>query len=163
MGILLIGLVGCSGDKDTTDANSSKNDNGTSKVGYTKTSSTFTINDSNLTWQDTESIYTSTAFHTWQEADQYCQDLVLEGYDDWRLPSISEYNDDLYPYVDELTYQLLDYYDTYGNYLFWTSSRTLFNGDYDLGIYNISSGRTIIYIESRVIEAQSTRCVRDNL
>ena len=156
--LVLFGLSGCGVSYSTEDAPPSKDN----AVGYSKSTSTFTVNDSNLTWQDTESIYTSTAFPTWVEANQYCNDLELEGFNDWRLPSTSEYNKDLYPHISYVTYQLFDYYDTYGNFLFWTSYRDLYNGDYDLAIYNISNGKTIIFKESLVTASQSTRCVRYN-
>ena len=47
-----------------------------------------TITDLNtgLMWQQ---VPTSATF-TWQEAVDYCEDLELNGYDDWRMPSCKE-------------------------------------------------------------------------
>ncbi|MEO1927704.1 MAG: DUF1566 domain-containing protein [Nautiliaceae bacterium] len=45
-------------------------------------------NATNLIWQDNEEVNTSTK--TWNEAVQYCEDLTLGGYTDWRLPSAEE-------------------------------------------------------------------------
>lgn len=44
------------------------------------------VADNNLTWQDTFEI----DFDTDLEANQYCSDLNLSGFDDWKLPSSSE-------------------------------------------------------------------------
>lgn len=48
----------------------------------------FTDNKTGLMWQDdseAESIVLN-----WEDANQYCSDLTLSGYNDWRLPSIKE-------------------------------------------------------------------------
>ncbi len=47
-----------------------------------------TVSDLNtgLMWQQTP----SSADYTWQEAVDYCNNLELEGYSDWRIPSAKE-------------------------------------------------------------------------
>ena len=44
-----------------------------------------TDNETGLQWQDNAS-----ATKTWQNAINYCEDLTLGDYDDWRLPNINE-------------------------------------------------------------------------
>ena len=47
---------------------------------------TYTDPKTNLTWQ----VQTNPTKMSWQEAMDYCQDLTLGGFDDWRLPTIRE-------------------------------------------------------------------------
>jgi len=42
----------------------------------------------NLQWQDTMDVPTET--YLFEAAIQRCEDLVLDGYDDWRLPNLNE-------------------------------------------------------------------------
>ena len=62
---------------------------------------TVTDNNTGLMWQQVP----STSNFTWQEAVDYCDDLELSGYDDWRIPnlkelfSISDFNTG-WPYID---------------------------------------------------------------
>jgi hypothetical protein len=47
---------------------------------------TITDNNTNLMWQQSG----ATNNKNWQNALKYCEDLVLAGFDDWRLPNIKE-------------------------------------------------------------------------
>lgn len=47
---------------------------------------TVTDTQTNLMWQQT----TAPATYTWQNAILYCNNLVLAGYSDWRLPNLNE-------------------------------------------------------------------------
>ena len=49
---------------------------------------TDTVTVGNLMWEDT--IETTTAVHTWEGANAYCQDPTLAGYDDWRLSHMDD-------------------------------------------------------------------------
>ena len=44
-----------------------------------------TDNETGLQWQDNESVN-----KTWQGAIDYCENLTLGSYEDWRLPNINE-------------------------------------------------------------------------
>ncbi len=45
-------------------------------------------NDTGLMWQDNDDI--GTINETWKNAVEYCEDLTLGDYEDWRLPNITE-------------------------------------------------------------------------
>ena len=85
-------LVGCGSNDNTTAASptgSTDNTTSSSSSGFTKTTNTFTLNDSNLTWQDNAEIYTLGADSN-TEANQICESRTIDGFSDWRLPTESE-------------------------------------------------------------------------
>jgi hypothetical protein len=43
-----------------------------------------------LMWQQTTAPGMSDGTYSWQQAEDYCENLALGGYDDWRLPTIQE-------------------------------------------------------------------------
>ncbi len=49
---------------------------------------TFTDTKTGLTWQDNKAA--AKVQKNWSDAKEYCKDLTLGGYSDWRLPSIKE-------------------------------------------------------------------------
>ncbi len=61
-----------------------------SMAGFSRTADKIVI-DSNTTlqWQDNE-LENSETEKSWELAIDYCEDLVLGVYDDWRLPNIKE-------------------------------------------------------------------------
>ncbi len=70
---------------------------------------------SNLYWQ-----YQIESKKTWQDGVDYCYDLVLGGYDDWRLPNKKE----LLSIVDYTKYNpaLDDVFDLISSEDYWTST-----------------------------------------
>ena len=49
---------------------------------------TFTDTKTGLTWQNNSA--SESVKMNWNEAEEYCKDLKLDGYSDWKLPSIKE-------------------------------------------------------------------------
>lgn len=107
-----------------------------------------------LMWQDNNA--TKSIKKNWNEAKKYCQDLSLEGYDDWRLPGY----DTLMSIVDYDRYQpaivptfkninILDYY--------WSSRRYVKKkkAAWYIHFYN---GRSYYNLKSN---ENFVRCVRD--
>ncbi len=88
-------------------------------------------NTTKLQWQDNSDA--KTVQKTWSEAKEYCENLTLGGYDDWRLPSESE----LFTIVDygrsnpaiDPVFQnvISDWY--------WSSTNNISNNSYAWGIY----------------------------
>lgn len=130
-------------------------------AGYVKTTSTLTINDTNLTWQDTPEVYTSVAFDTYAEASNYCATLELDNMSGWRLPTLTEYQEVLYPNKEALTYQWQEYYDEYGTYIFWSADRAEVSGEYYVRMHNISNNLSPNFKESAITFDWAVRCVRD--
>lgn len=72
---------------------------------------TFVDKETNLMWQDDED--TKTFRGNWQEAKDYCENLTLAGYSDWKLPD-----------KDTLAffYQKKPYLTNVNDYVYWSSS-----------------------------------------
>ena len=57
-------------------------------AGFTRNGNIVTDTTTGLQWQDNTEAKTVTK--TWIEAINYCENLTLGGYNDWRLPNINE-------------------------------------------------------------------------
>ncbi len=55
-------------------------------AGLSKSGNIVTDSQTRLQWQDN----TTPATMSWQDAIDYCEDLSLDGYSDWRLPNLKE-------------------------------------------------------------------------
>jgi hypothetical protein len=58
------------------------------KIGVVNTVNTYTDNETGLMWQDNGEVKTNDK--DWNEAMEYCKNLKLEGFSDWRLPNRTE-------------------------------------------------------------------------
>lgn len=116
---------------------------------------TVTDRSTGLTWQAGVS---PTAF-TWSSALDYCNDLVLEGYEDWRLPDIRE----LYSIVDPGAFNPSSDAASLGGSAASLWSSTTYNPS---GLYDAHYVRFTDGLLSRISKTNATlraRCVRDDL
>ncbi len=87
---------------------------------------TVTCSDTKLMWQDDSGV--GSVSKTWKEAIEYCEDLDLAGYDDWRLPNINE----LLSIIDKSKYNpaLKDGFVQRSTNWFWSSTTRASYTDY---------------------------------
>ncbi len=118
-----------------------------------------TDNITKLQWQDDEEV--KTIRKTWQSANNYCSNLNLGGYSDWRLPTIVE----LQSIVDNGKYNpaIDTVFVNYTSNDYWVS--TSYAGDPDTyrWFVNFKNGSTNIYYNSHDDNSFSgnVRCVRE--
>ncbi len=90
---------------------------------YSKNGSVVIDNSTGLTWQDNAD--SKNLRLNWSEAVEYCQNLSLGGYNDWRIPTREELvllvnYGKLYPAIDNA------FYNT-ASYLYWSSGQVAYN------------------------------------
>ncbi len=131
-----------------------------------------TDNNKKLMWQDDAAVksnsrqwlikenYDNGAWNdtSGETATNYCKDLELGGYDDWRLPSVQELqsivkDDKINPAMD---YDIFVNYNT--QFVYW-SSTTSSSDLFDAWVVNFMYGNTNIYSKDHV--NAYIRCVRD--
>lgn len=88
---------------------------------------------------------------TWEEAMQYCSDLTVDGFSDWRLPSVEQLPS-LYNIRSKIPY-----YPVSGDEYFWSSTSNKQYQGYAFGMY-ASSGDT--FDDGFKDTAYFVRCVR---
>lgn len=106
----------------------------------------------NLMWQDDED--SNTTKRTWIDAINYCDNLTLGNYSDWRLPNFNELYD--LSYRDKADPALDDTFINVSSIKYWSSTTVVKNEDLSWGInfYDGSgfwSGKT---------HTNAVRCVR---
>lgn len=82
-------VVACGDDDDDNDNNSSDDDDddgGDDDDDSASDGEVWTDSTTGLMWQNGDAC----CFNTWDESNTYCNQLQWGGYDDWRLPTISE-------------------------------------------------------------------------
>jgi len=102
---------------------------------YTRDDATEIVTDhiTNLQWQDNEEA--KTVQRNWLGAKDYCTNLNLGGYGDWRLPSVVELQNIVvdgkyYPAID--TTAFVNYISN--NYLYWSSTTHASGTNYAWGV-----------------------------
>ena len=83
---------------------------------FSRSGNIVTDSDSSLQWQDD----TTPSTKDWQGAIDYCENLSLDGYNDWRLPNINE----LLTIVDDTKHNpaLKDSFVYFAKSFFWSST-----------------------------------------
>lgn len=76
-----------------------------------------TDNVNGLMWQNTSSI----AVRTWTSAETYCNDLTLDGYSDWRLPSLTDL-ESIVDYSKQDPAVSNEFYNAGTLYYYWSST-----------------------------------------
>ena len=106
-------------------------------------------NETGLQWQDNETVSKS-----WQNAINYCEDLTLGNYDDWRLPNINE----LSSIVDDtkLNPSLSSVFKSFASNSYWSSTTYAGTSYYAWYVY-FSYGYQYYYYKSH---SYYVRCVR---
>jgi hypothetical protein len=124
---------------------------------FTRTKNTIIDDNSKKMWQDTKDNKTLQLSH--EKAASYCEDLKLDGYTNWRLPTIDEYK------------AILDYkrkkYDTtlpraFRNAVkkdYWTNNRT-WNRNFGLYGYYLVVKSGSFYYQNRTYK-KYVRCIRN--
>ena len=119
-------------------------------AGVTKSGDIVTDNDTKLIWQDDNDIKSL----KWEESINYCENLALGGYSDWRLPNKNE----LLSIVDLNKYNpaIKDGFKNTKNSRYWSSSSFAGNSGYAWHV-NFDSGYTYGNYKT---DSCYVRCVR---
>ena len=106
-----------------------------------------------LVWQDNSAIMDNEL--TYDEALSYCKDLKLDGFDDWRLPTIKEF----YTIVDLRVNRpaLKSGFEIRNDERFWTSTPFVKNPKKEAWRISMSFGEAEPYNKKRTYRV---RCVR---
>ncbi|SFV52823.1 odd Oz/ten-m homolog 4 [hydrothermal vent metagenome] len=108
-----------------------------------------------LQWQD--DIEAKTITKNWEDAKTYCSNLTLDGYSNWRLPTIVELQsimvDAKVPAIDTTVF--LNYDSSTSKY--WSSTRHVTNADYAWGVNFYNSN--IMYYNN--LHIRNVRCIKE--
>lgn len=95
---------------------------------------TVSCNDTGFMWQDNHSIGTSATRLNFKDAINYCKNLTLGGYKDWRLPNIIELKS-ITDRKNKIDPSLKDGFTQKNTDWFWSSTTFLPNTSNAWGIY----------------------------
>lgn len=110
--------------------------------------------NTNLEWQDNAD--TKNITRNWIDAKNYCENLVIEGKNDWRLPNIKE----LQSIIDIKRFRpaIKDNFKNVKPAIYWSSSVVVDNSNRFAWCVFISDGGTNDHKKS---SSAYVRCVRD--
>ena len=110
--------------------------------------------NTNLMWQDNTDVQNIKI--KWIEAIDYCENLTLAGFDNWRLPNIVELKSILD--LDKLEPAIIDVFVNTSSSFYWssTSGKSFTYGAWGVDFYD---GIVDWNVKSRIY---LVRCVRDN-
>jgi hypothetical protein len=109
-----------------------------------------------LVWQDNQDVIQNEM--KYDDAKKYCQKLILDGFEDWRLPTLRE----IYTIVD-LTQDrpaLKNGFEVRKGERFWTVTPYIENPEKEAWLISMTYGEAEPYRKER---AYSVRCVRGQL
>jgi len=115
----------------------------------------------NIAWQDNAEIKNN--FVKYGYYQEYCENLVLQGFDDWRLPMISEFSKSLKA-KEKFNFLFDD-----KNYRYWTAQQStdsqglkiwIYNF-YGKGAYSIKESTLFSFVGTELDTGYNIRCVRD--
>jgi len=108
-----------------------------------------------LMWQDNEK--DGGVSLPWEEAKEYCENLSLGGYEDWRLPTIGELvNLENFAYEEGWRYSLPRVFHNVDSWKFWSENLSLYS-DKQAWVVCYGQGFARVYSVSEKFHA---RCVR---
>jgi hypothetical protein len=114
-------------------------------------------NNTHKEWQNSDEV--GMVYFTWSNAITYCQDLILDGKSDWRVPDINE----IYYIVDRNHTYINNYYIEFKSHesvrSYWGINTYQPNSVNSWIIYFNSGGDSFIEPKDRF---SSVRCIRDN-
>jgi hypothetical protein len=107
-----------------------------------------------LIWQDNKEVAENNL--NYDEAKRYCQDLKVDGFTDWRLPTVRE----AYTIVDLTRNRpaLKNGFEIRDDGRYWTSTLFVKNPEKEAWYISMSYGEAEPYNKSRIFHA---RCVRN--
>ena len=119
---------------------------------FTKSGDIVTENQTGLQWQDNADV--SNVTKDWVGAINYCENLTLDGYSDWRLPNINE----LKSIVDRSISNpaIVDGFANFSSNGYWSSTT---NVDYENIAWYVYFGSGYVFYNSEDVN-NYVRCVR---
>jgi hypothetical protein len=125
---------------------------------FTKSGNIVTDNSTKLQWQDTAD--NNTTQKEWREAINYCENLTLDGYNDWRLPNINELNtlvniNKTKPAIDST----FEYVGGTIFYPYWSSTTSARTGNEDEALF-VAFNYGLVGADEKIDTEKYVRCVR---
>ena len=124
-------------EQNTQNSSSNNSEQNIQKSSLTTKNGIFSYK--NLQWQDDGKIEGHRV--QYKDIKKYCQELTLGGYNDWRVPTVKEF-EELNEVKDKLNFSWSD-----ENYIYWTADESTISvtGQDIIRMYNLSQGKPLFY------------------